>query len=642
MPTLNIDIETYSSANLTQTSVYKYAEAADFDILLIAYSIDGGEIKIIDTQKDDASEILAYLTNNEYTKVAFNANFERVCLSKYFNVPLTPNRWECTAAQARYNGLPNSLENVAKALKLEEQKDDAGKKLITYFCVPCKPTKANGQRTRNLPEHAPEKWEQFKEYCKQDVKAEMAVREKIQPLPIKERLLYVLDQEINDRGIGVDIAFVRAATEMCKRIDNGLEEELKELTGIDNLNSVPQKKEWLKAQLGEEVNCLDKNAGQELIDKYKSTHIADALSQMSTLAMSSLTKYPAILECACEDNRVHGTLMYYGASTGRWAGKRPQLQNLPRVNIKSVDTARDIVKRRDLDTLEMLYANPKETLAELIRTSFIAPKNKKLLVSDFSAIEARVIAWLANETWRLDVFNTHGKIYEASAAKMYGIPIAEVTKEQRGKGKIAELALGFQGSIGAIQKMGGNDIGLSESDMKLMVAKWRKSNPNIVNLWWVVEEAVKNALNGYNNTEIKLKNVSLPVRADSDYLTIELPSKRRLYYFAPRVEDGKIVYTDKSSSARNGLIKMQTYGGKLTENIVQAIARDCLAEALIRLDLEGYEILFHVHDEVAVVAKSGTKRELETVNGLISSPIDWAPNLPLAAAGYISEYYKKD
>ena len=640
--TLNIDIETYSSADLTSTSVYKYVEAADFDILLIAYAIDNGEVQIIDTQRDDTSEILAYLNDNAYTKTAFNANFERVCLNKYFNTHFTPRRWECTAAQARYNGLPNSLENVAKALNLEEQKDAAGKKLITYFCLPCKPTKKNGMRTRNLPEHDPEKWELFKGYCLQDVRTERAIRNKIQPLPIKEKPLYVLDQEINDRGIDVDIEFAHAATEMCKNIKNDIDEELKAQTGIDNLNSVPQKKAWIEAQIGASVASVDKGAMFELIDKYEGTELADVLKRMTSSAMSSLSKYPAILECACADNRVRGTLMYYGGLTGRWAGKRPQLQNLPRMAARSIDTARNIVQANDVETLEMLYEGS-EILSELIRTAFIAPTGKKLLVSDFSAIEARVIAWLAGEKWRLDVFNSHGKIYEASAAKMFNVPIEEVTKEQRGKGKIAELALGYQGSIGAMQKFGAGAIGLSESDMMATVAAWRKNSPKIVNLWYRIEETVKNALIGYTSVNIELDYVTLPVHASANFLNIGLPSGRSIYYFLPRLKEGKIHYKGKSEGdEKKGYITTQTYGGKLVENITQAIARDCLAEALLRLSAQEYEILFHVHDEVVLVAKEGTPEELERVNALISASPHWAPELPLAAAGYISEYYKKD
>lgn len=637
---LNIDIETYSSNDI-KNGVYKYADAEDFEILLFAYSVDGGEVECLDLTKQDLpDDIRDMLFDKEVRKHAFNAQFERVCLSRYLGVPtyLDPSQWQCTMVLAQELGLPSSLERCANYLNLAQEKDAAGKNLIKYFSIPCKPTKVNGGRTRNLPEHDPEKWQMFIDYCINDVVVEMAIAEKLEAIPVNEREwdYYACDQRINDRGVELDTELVESAL-YCKDLKmESLSKELKDITGLDNPNSRAQLLPWLKEK-GYSASALTKSDVENEI-KSASGELKRVLELKLQTAMSSLKKYEAMERAMCSDNRVHGLLQFYGASrTGRWAGRVVQVQNLARNYLSDLDDARNFVKKRDIDAVEILYDSLNDTLKQLIRTALIAKDGAEFYVSDFSAIEARVIAWFAGEKWRLEVFETHGKIYEASASQMFGIPIEEVDKGLRQKGKIAELALGYQGGPGALKQMGALNMGLEEGELQCLVDDWRRANPNIVQFWKDVQRAATKALK--TRRPIKLGKLIFNYR--KGFLLIKLPSGRNLAYARAKVESGD--YGDKISYEGQGdkayFTKQETYGGKLVENIVQATARDILAEALLRIEKAGHDVVFHVHDEAII---EGAGMTIEEVNNLMAQAPDWAEGLPLNSEGYVTKYYMKD
>ncbi|HEL2311875.1 TPA: DNA polymerase [Streptococcus suis] len=637
---LNIDIETYSSNDI-KDGVYKYVDAPDFEVLLFAYSLDGGPVECIDLTKQNLpAEIQKAIFSDEVRKSAFNAQFERVCLSKHFDAPyyLDPSQWRCTMVHAQELGLPSSLEKCASYLNLAQEKDTAGKNLIKYFSVPCKPTKANGGRTRNLPEHDPEKWQMFIDYCKQDVVVEMAIAERLSVLPVADREwnFYTADQRINDRGVALDTELVESAL-YCKDVKmDMLFDELRSTTGLDNPNSRAQLLPWLKTH-GYSASGLTKADVQKEL-KTARGELKRVLELKLQTAMSSLKKYEAMERAMCSDGRVHGLLQFYGASrTGRWAGRVVQVQNLARNYLKDLDDARNYVKARDIDAVEILYDSLNDTLKQLVRTAFVAEGDKEFYVSDFSAIEARVIAWYAKEQWRLEVFSTHGKIYEASASQMFHIPIEDVDKELRQKGKIAELALGYQGGPGALKQMGALEMGVAEDELQSLVDDWRRANPGIVQFWKDVQTAAVKAL----RTRAVIKLGSLRFKYSKGFLLIQLPSGRQLAYARAKLEDGdygpKLTYEGQGDKAY--FTKQETYGGKLVENIVQATARDILAEAILRLEKNGYPVVFHVHDECIVEARDTT---IETINELMAQAPDWADGLPLNSEGYVTKYYKKD
>ncbi|HEL1569404.1 DNA polymerase [Streptococcus suis] len=637
---LNIDIETYSSNDI-KDGVYKYVDAPDFEVLLFAYSLDGGPVECIDlTRQNLPFEIQKAIFSDEVRKSAFNAQFERVCLSKHFDAPyyLDPSQWRCTMVHAQELGLPSSLEKCASYLNLAQEKDTAGKNLIKYFSVPCKPTKANGGRTRNLPEHDPEKWQMFIDYCKQDVVVEMAIAERLSVLPVANREwdFYTADQRINDRGVALDAELVESAL-YCKDVKmDMLFDELRSTTGLDNPNSRAQLLPWLKTH-GYSASGLTKADVQKEL-KTASGELKRVLELKLQTAMSSLKKYEAMERAVCSDGRVHGLLQFYGASrTGRWAGRVVQVQNLARNYLKDLDDARNYVKARDIEAVEILYDSLNDTLKQLVRTAFVAEGDKEFYVSDFSAIEARVIAWYAKEQWRLEVFSTHGKIYEASASQMFHIPIEDVDKELRQKGKIAELALGYQGGPGALKQMGALEMGVAEDELQSLVDDWRRANPGIVQFWKDVQTAAVKAL----RTKAVIKLGRLRFKYSKGFLLIQLPSGRQLAYARAKLEDGdygpKLTYEGQGDKAY--FTKQETYGGKLVENIVQATARDILAEAILRLEKNGYPVVFHVHDECIVEARDTT---IETINELMAQAPDWADGLPLNSEGYVTKYYKKD
>lgn len=645
---LSIDIETYSSVDLTKAGVYKYVEAPDFQILLMAYAYGDGAIHILDLTKEKIPEQVKIdiACNYEVKKSAFNANFERVCLSKHLGIDgyMDPELWICSAVKSRYAGYPGYLEGAAREAGLEQQKDKTGKQLIQYFCKPCKPTKKNGGRTRNLPEHDPEKWEQFKSYCVQDVAVERALQNKLQGTPVNtdEWKLWYLDQEINDRGCQLDMRLVKNALEFNKQHTTRLRNRMQEITGCENPNSLPQLKRWLMEKTGKHIGALDKETVPQLIKETKDPDVKEVLEIRRELGKTSTSKYQAMDRTVCADERARGLLMFYGAArTGRWAGRLIQVQNLPQNKIPDLALARNLVRDGKFDLLELFYDSPPVILSQLIRTAFIARPGKKLIISDFSAIEARVIAWLADEQWRLNVFNSHGKIYEASAAAMFHVPIESIDKGSplRSKGKIAELALGYQGSIGALKSMGGEKMGLSVDEMKHIVDTWRSANPRIVQLWDDIEEAAMRVID--TQAERPIETHGLKISYYLNGLTIRLPSGRTLRY--PKAQIGKNKFGRPSityhGTYTGGYGEIETYGGKLTENIVQAVARDCLAVAMMRINEAGYDIVMHIHDEVVIEGRSG---ELDAVNAILAQPIGWAPGLPLKGDGFETYYYMKD
>ena len=641
---LEMDIESFSDVDLIKCGVYAYADSPAFEILLFAYSFDGGETQIIDLAQGEKlpAEVEDAIFDVSVTKTAYNANFERTCLSKYFGRYIPPESWHCSAVQAAMLALPRSLEDVGRVLGLDEQKMKEGKELIRYFCVPCKPTKANGGRMRNLPCHAPEKWELFKTYCKRDVDVEKSIRRKLHnfPIPESEMELYRLDQRINDRGVLVDMGLVEQAI-ACERLHKEVvTKRAYELTGLENPNSVAQLKGWL-GDMGMEAESLSKKAVAEMIAETDG-EVEELLKLRLLMAKTSVKKYEAMERSVCSDGRVHGLLQFYGANrTGRFAGRLVQIQNLPQNHIPDLELARDLVKQGRFEDIELLYDSTPNVLSELIRTAFIPKPGCRFVVADFSAIEARVLAWLSAEQWRLDVFTSHGKIYEASASSMFHVPMEEITKTSplRQKGKLAELGLGFGGAAGALISMGALDMGLTEDELTPLVAAWRKANPHITQFWWDVDAAAIKAVREKQKTKVG----KIIFEYKSGILFITLPSGRKLSYVKPRMavnRFGRDGLTYEGISENKKWSRIETYGPKLVENIVQGTARDLLAEAMLRVEEKGYPIVMHCHDEIIAEVPEGSGSVDEMCEIMAVQP-EWAEGLPLRADGYSCSFYQK-
>ena len=651
---LSIDLETYSALDIKTIGGYRYAENAE--ILLLAYAWDDAPVQIVDLTAGETipADVLSALTDNGITKCAFNAQFERTVLSHYLHKAgepfafLDPAGWSCTMVHALTLGLPGSLAEVSKALKLGEDKEkmSVGTQLIMYFCKPCKPTKSNGGRTRNLPDAAPEKWATFKAYCMRDVEAEREVRRRLSgyPVPETERALWALDQHVNDRGVRIDEVLAQHAITFDRAFRAEITAEASALSGLENPNSGEQLKHWIYEQEGTRPLSLTKETIPELIETAKSETVKQMLRLKMLLSKTSVKKYEAMIQARCDDGRAHGLLQFYGANrTGRWAGRLVQVQNLPRNTMTELDDARALLRRGDTDALEMLFDNPPDVLSQLIRTAFIPAVGMRFTVADFSAIEARVIAWLAGEKWRMDVFADGGDIYCASASKMFHVPVEKhgVNGHLRQKGKVAELALGYGGGVSALKRMGADKLGLTDAELEEIKQSWRKASPRIVRLWSDFESAALEAVRERSTVSLQ-HGIKLECR--SGILFIRLPSGRSLAYAKPRIEY-------EESFDREGLTyygrdvggwgKQRTYGGRLVENSIQAIARDCLAVAMTRLEAAGYPIVMHIHDEV-VIETPRSADCLTDVCEIMSKPINWAPGLVLTADGYTTDYYKKD
>ncbi|RGF95170.1 hypothetical protein DXA10_07570 [Firmicutes bacterium AM55-24TS] len=645
MKKLSIDIETFSDIDLIKCGVYKYADSPAFEILLFAYSIDDGEINIIDLVNGEElpEEIAEAIKSDTVIKTAFNAQFERVCLSKHLGILLDPSSWYCTAVQAAELSLPSSLADVGAALGLERQKMTEGKELIKYFCVSCKPTKSNGGRTRNMPGDAPEKWALFKEYCKRDVDVERQIAKKLEMYPISEseHRLYVLDQRINDRGVLVDLELARQAVKLNSIQTAVATEQAYTLTGLENPNSVAQLKAWL-TENGVEIESLSKKAVAALADETDGD-IQEMLHLRLLMSKTSVKKYEAVMRSVCRDNRVRGMMRFCGASrTGRWSGNILQPQSLPQNHLPDLTLARDIVKDGDFEMLNMTFGNVPNALSELIRTVLIPKPNHRFIVADFSAIEARVLSWLAGEQWRLDTFRNGGDIYCASASQMFRVPVEKhgVNGHLRQKGKISELACGYGGSVGALKNMGAVEMGVPEDELQGLINDWRNANPHIVKLWTEVGNTAMKAIK--EKTIVSLGK--LVFMYERGILFIRLPSGRRLSYIKPRIGTNRfggdsITYMGVGASKK--WERLETFGGKLVENIVQAIARDLLASAMMNVANAGYNIVFHVHDEIIAEAPDG-QGSVDEMCMLMSINPDWADGIPLSADGYECEYYRKD
>lgn len=646
MQTLSIDLETYSDQPLAKTGVYRYVESPDFEILLFAYSVDGAPVQQIDLACGEKipSEILCALEDDKVTKWAFNANFERICLSRFLGYPtgdyLEPDSWKCSMVWAAYMGLPLSLEGAGAVLGLEKQKLAEGKDLIKYFCQPCAPTKSNGQRTRNLPKHSPDKWLAFKKYNIRDVETEMSIQARLLKYPVPDSVWeeYHLDQEINDRGVGLDMELVRQAIQMDGRSRSELTQAMKELTSLDNPNSVQQMKQWL-ADNGVETDTLGKKAVAELL-KTAPQQLQKVLTLRQQLAKSSVKKYQAMETAVCADGRARGMFQFYGANrTGRWAGRIIQMQNLPQNHLDDLTEARGLVRAGGFDALEMLYEDVPDTLSQLIRTAFVPQENRKFIVADFSAIEARVIAWLAGEKWRQDVFAEGKDIYCASASQMFGVPVEKhgVNGHLRQKGKIAELALGYGGSVGALKAMGALEMGLSEDELPALVSAWRQANPKIVQFWWAVDRAVMDAVTRKTTT----KTHGIIFSARNGMLFITLPSGRSLAYVKPKIGENRFggdCITYEGVGGTKKWERIDSYGPKFVENIVQATSRDILCYAM--KTLRCCSIVMHIHDEVVIEADR--RMSLQAVCDQMGRTPPWANGLQLRADGYETDFYKKD
>lgn len=644
---LHIDIETYCDLDIKNVGVYRYAEDPSLRIILFAYAWGDSEPTVVDSTREEIpEEVRRALTDPNVRKIAHNATFEFECVRHAYGLELSLEEWFCTLVGAAYLGLPLSLDQVAKVLGFTQQKDTRGKALITYFSKPCRPTKANGERTRNLPEQAPEKWEAFKEYNRQDVRTEQEIYRYLTRFPgLSEREweYWRLDQVINGTGIRIDRELVEAAIVANSAFTEIVREEIVRLTGVENPNSLPQLKRWIEDQTGEPVGSLNKEElGDALKSEFLPADVRRVLELRQLSSKTSVSKYDAMLSYACSDDRVRGLLQFYGANrTGRWAGRGVQVQNLKRTLKKGIETAREAVRKGVAD---LLYDDLPEVLSRLIRSALVAREGYLLAVSDFSAIEARVIAWLAGEEWVLDVFRTHGKIYEATAANMFGVPIEMVTKGSalRDKGKVSTLALGYQGGAGALVKMGALRAGLNEAELPALVRSWRAANPHIVKFWHDIEQAAKHVILHKTQHLLRRPYCSLRLAYDRGYLFIELPSGRRLAYYGATVENGKLSYWGIDQT-RKTWAKTDTYGGSLTENITQAVARDCLAAAMLEMHREGLSILMHIHDELVVEVAAGRAAEtLERMNEIMKIAPAWAEGLPLKGDGYVSPYYKKD
>ena len=645
MPILSIDIETYSDVDLTKCGVYAYSDSPNFEILLFAYAFDEEPTQIVDLACGEQlpERVLAALEDPVVTKAAFNAQFERTCISKYLGRRLSPSGWQCTAVQSAMLALPLSLDNVGEVLNIQRKKLKEGADLVRFFSMPCKPTKANGGRTRNRPEDALEKWERFKTYCIRDVDAEREIRQKLWkfPIPESEMELYRMDQEINDRGILVDQQLVENAVLCDNQYRQMVTARAYELTGLTNPNSPAQIKGWL-AEHGVEAEKLDKKTVKGLISETDG-EVLEVLKLRLLMAKTSVKKYEAIERAVCSDGRVHGLLQFYGANrTGRWSGRLVQVQNLPQNHIPDLELARNLVKEQRFEDMDLLYDSTPEVLSELIRTALVPKPGCRFIVADFSAIEARVLAWFAGEQWRLDTFAEGGDIYCASASKMFGVPVVKhgVNGHLRQKGKIAELALGYGGAVGALTSMGALDMGLQEEELQPLVSQWRNSNPHITKFWWEVDAAAVKAVK--ERTEVVLGNLCFTYR--SGILFVTLPSGRKLSYIKPRMTQNRF---GRESLSYEGVgeskkwMRIETYGPKLVENIVQATTRDLLALAMLRLRNQGFEIVMHIHDEAVLEVPEGVSG-VEEICQIMSEQPDWAAGLPLRADGYECAFYKKD
>lgn len=646
MKTLSIDIETYSSAPLQKSGVYRYVEADDFEILLFSYSEDSTPVKVVDLACGEKipDEIISALTDDSVTKWAFNASFERICLSRFLGYPtgkyLSPKSWKCSMVWAATMGLPLSLEGVGAVLGLEKQKLTEGKELIRYFCQPCSPTKSNGQRIRNFPHHAPDKWQLFKKYNIRDVETEMAIQARLVKYPVPDFVWkeYHIDQEINDRGVALDMELVHQAIAMDSRSRAELTTAMKEITELENPNSVQQMKQWLSDN-GLKTDTLGKKAVADLM-KTVPPKLQNVLTLRQQLAKSSVKKYQSMETAVCSDGRARGMFQFYGANrTGRWAGRIIQMQNLPQNHLDDLAQARDLVRGGDFEAVQMLYEDVPDTLSQLIRTAFIPKEGCKFIVADFSAIEARVIAWLAGEKWRQKVFADGGDIYCASASQMFGVPVEKhgINGHLRQKGKIAELALGYGGSVGALKAMGAIEMGLTEDELPELVSAWRQANPHIVKLWWDIDRAVKDSVIKKTTTEA----YGLKFTCRSSMLFIQLPSGRRLAYVKPKIGENKfggscITYEGVGSTKK--WERIESYGPKFVENIVQATARDILCYAM--KTLRHCSIVMHIHDELVIEADSDIS--LEFICKQMSKTPPWANGLLLRADGYETYFYKKD
>lgn len=662
METISIDIETYSENDLGKCGVYKYVQHPDFDILLFGYAVDGGAVRVVDLASGETlpEEVLAALSNETVTKWAFNSNFERVCLSEWlrrnhseyfssYNVPgdtvsdyLNPRGWKCSMVWSAYMGLPLSLAGAGAVLGLEEQKLKEGKDLIRYFCVPCKATKANGGRTRNLPEHDREKWERFKSYNQRDVEVEMSIQEKLRNFPVPDFVWeeFWLDQEINDRGILLDIDMVENAILLDGISKDKLSDSMKKITGLENPNSVAQMKQWLSSRGVETETLGKKDAARMIADRDMDEEVAEALKLRLQLAKSSVKKYQAMRNAVCRDSRARGMFQFYGANrSGRWAGRIIQLQNLPQNHMEDLEQARGLVKNGNYEALSMLYDSVPNVLSELIRTAFVAGDENKFCVLDFSAIEARVLSWLAGERWRMEVFVNNGDIYCASASAMFGVPVEKHGRnaELRQKGKIAELALGYGGSVGALKSMGALEMGLAEEELQPLVDSWRTANPNIVRFWWDVDRAVKKAVK--QREPSVLRGIRFECRSGMLFTT--LPSGRRLAYVKPRIGENRFGGESVTYEGVGGTKKweqIESYGPKFVENIVQAISRDILCYAM--RTLSHCRICAHVHDELIIECRKDAS--LDAVCEQMGRTPPWAEGLVLRADGYETQFYKKD
>lgn len=646
MKNLSIDIETYSSVSLQKSGVYAYAESRDFEILLFGYAFDDEPVKVIDlTEEFIPDDIKKAIYDPAVLKTAFNASFERTCLSVYFGCITPPEQWSCTAVMSRELGLPASLEQVGVVLGLPEdkQKSKTGKALIRYFSVPCKPTKTNGQRTRNLPKHDPDRWKLYIEYNRQDVEAERAIRKKLSRFQItpEEQALWVHDQHINDRGVMIDYTFVKNAVMVDKVIKDRLLQKAINITGLENPKSTAQLKTWIEDTADIKVESLNKKNIQNVRADAANEAVNEMLDIHAGLSKTSTEKYNAMLRTVGGDGRIRGLTQFYGASrTGRWAGRLVQMQNLPQNKMpdRDLDIARQLVRNYDLTALEICFDDISGTLSQLIRTAFVPKDGCRFIVADFSAIEARVLAWLADEKWRMDVFNTHGKIYESSAEQMFHLPPGSVKKgnPMRQKGKIAELALGYGGSVGALKSMGALEMGIPEEELKPLVNSWRAANTAITKFWWDTDAAAKHTIQTTEPTKLPH---GMGFYKKGPLLKLVLPNGRELSYVKPAVIDGNITYEGTlQTSGTWG--RIESYGPKLVENIVQATARDCLAVAIDRLEKKGFPVVFHVHDEVICEVPIGVS-SAEEIGEIMSETISWAKDLPLRADAYECEYYRK-
>lgn len=654
---LFIDVETYSSVDIKESGAYRYIESPDFEILIIGYALNDNPVKIVDLAQGEEmpEEFEEALLDPDCVKVAHNAVFERLSFKRIgYNVPA--EQWYCTSVKAAYCGLPLSLDGVSKALNLTDKKLDTGKALIKYFSCPCKATRVNGMRTRNYPEHAPEKWEMYKEYNKYDVLAEREIFKRLEAyiIPDIERKMYVLDQNINDRGILVDMELAESAIAVDNTYTSILTQHAQQLTGLENPNSPVQIRQWIEKTTGCVVMSLSKETMPDLMKEFADyPDVIELLNIRKKLSKTSIKKYYAMLNCAMKDHRVRGTFQFYGANrTGRWAGRLLQLQNLSKNHISHIEVPREMIRARDWESVEMMYDDVADILSQLVRTALIASPGKVFSVADFSAIEARVISWLANEKWRMDVFRGDGKIYEATGAKMFNVPISAITKGSvlRDKSKISELALGYEGSLGALKRMGGERMGLSDTEMMSLVRKWRMANPAIVDMWKEIDEASKEAVRYQRPVSCTCRNIIFD--CNGEFMTIQLPSGRKLFYYGPKFKDKKIGHSTMPTRVLcyQGVVQetkqwgeIDTYGGKLTENIVQAISRDLLGNSMLNLEANDYHPVCHIHDEVLCeVPEENAQAYYEEMASIMGTPPEWASDLPLRADGYTTPFYLKD